>query len=194
MQHPQPQDGSPDEDRDFEIAPGDIAVEWLTDPHRLPEITALFLSAVHPHYISHGDIMEGRAEGPGRWSEDLREIHAAEISHTQLESGPFVSPGMRLAIATDGEILLGFAAVAYVQFDARGEAPVHYARIDDIVVAPDARRRGVGSRLITWVEQQLHQSGIRRVFLESGINNHGAHQFFERHGFSVTSVTMLKDL
>ncbi len=172
----------------------DLKIGWLTDSLRTQEITGLFLGSVHPDYPSHSDIMEGRAEGPGHWASDVATIHARELAGLDLSGGVFRDPGVRLAIAElEGE-LLGFAAVAVVEFDAGRSTPVRFARLDDIVVVPSARGGGLGAALIGWVEEELRAANVSRLFLESGIRNTAAHRFFVSHGFDTVSQNFMKEL
>jgi GNAT superfamily N-acetyltransferase len=169
-------------------------ISWLTDGSRKEELTELFLASVHPQYMSHGDLMEGRAVEPGRWADDLAVLHARELADLQLDGGAFSRPGMRVALAEGPSGLLGFALVASVAFDTGRAEPIRYARLDDVVVAPSSRSVGTGAALIAWVERQLREASIPRIFLESGIHNTRAHAFFLRNGFAVTSLTMMKEL
>lgn len=177
-----------------EASAPDLTLSWLTDASRVEELTALFLSAIHPSYMSHGDMMEGRAPNPGRWADDLPELHAAELAALQFEDGRFDRPGVRIALAEDTDGLVGYAMVALLEHDAGRAEPVRFARVDDVVVDPERRSRGVGALIVTWVEERLRESGVPRAFLESGIGNTGAHRFFERLGYSVISLSMMKDL
>lgn len=173
---------------------GSLQIEWLTDRSRLGEMTQFFVSGVHDGYMSHGDMMEGRADGPGRWSERLEERHSREISGVQLTAGRFDQPGERIVVAeVDGE-LIGYAFVALVRFDSGVGPPVIYARLDDIVVAAPNRGRGYGSRMIEWIEGQLRDAEVPRLFLETSVANSAARRLYERHGFITTSAVMLKEL
>jgi ribosomal-protein-alanine N-acetyltransferase len=54
----------------------------------------------------------------------------------------------------------------------------------NLAVAPEARRAGIGTRLL---ERALAQgSGPRRAFLEVRDSNHSAQAFYQRHGFVVS--------
>ncbi|CAN5794672.1 hypothetical protein BH11PSE6_BH11PSE6_21190 [soil metagenome] len=44
------------------------------------------------------------------------------------------------------------------------------------------------------IEAEAARREMRWIFLESGVANLGAHGFFERHGFSLTSHTFAKQL
>lgn len=172
----------------------DVTISWLTTHDRVQEIIDLFVSATGPEYPSHSDLMEGRAINPGEWSPDLTASLANEFMALELSDSPFTHPGTRIAVIRENSKLLGFAVVSHILMTGGRPNPVRFGRLDDIVVDPDARGSGVGSALLSWIEKALKESGIERVFLESGIQNTKAHQFFARHGFDKISVNMLKDL
>ena len=151
------------------------AIAWCTDPARIPSLVDFFVENTTTDYISHGELIDGRADAPDRWSPRLRGILAAE----------FAQPDKRLAVM---ERLGTTVAIALVEFDG-AEAYLH-----DLVVAAAERGRGAGGILLEWVERAARDAGCKRLFLESGIANDGAHRFFERAGFAAVSQVMLKTL
>lgn len=172
----------------------EVRISWLTDSARIEEVVDLFQLHAGKEYPSHGDLMEGRADTPGHWAQDLGAVLLKEFQALELSDQVFTEPGARLVIAESRGTLIGFAAVSHVVFDAGRSAPVRFGRIDDILLVPEFRRDGVGSAIVAWIEQELRAAGISRVFIESGFDNKEAHRFFSDRGYSVTSLTMLKDL
>lgn len=61
------------------------------------------------------------------------------------------------------------------------------AWIEDVYVAPDARRAGVGDTLITRAVERAAERGARRVELDCNEENAVALALYERHGFSARS-------
>ena len=57
------------------------------------------------------------------------------------------------------------------------------AHIITLDVAEGHRRSGVGSLLLNAVEQNLSAQGVRAVFLETAVDNHGAVNFWSCHGY-----------
>jgi ribosomal-protein-alanine N-acetyltransferase len=57
------------------------------------------------------------------------------------------------------------------------------AHIITLDVAESHRRSGVGSMLLNAAEKNLSAKGVRRVFLETAVNNHAAVNFWSRHGY-----------
>ena len=58
----------------------------------------------------------------------------------------------------------------------------HIITID---VIAEARRAGVGSKLLGAAEQKLLQAGAATVALETPVNNEAAIRFYKRHGYFV---------
>ena len=62
-----------------------------------------------------------------------------------------------------------------------------YGVIFDMAVAPDARGKRIGEQLLEKAVENFRERGIRNCYLESGVNNHSAHHFFQKHGFAQVS-------
>jgi mycothiol synthase len=73
-----------------------------------------------------------------------------ELDHQRLWSGDRASSGLTLAAAR-GEELLGSVCLIFGK---------HRSRLRDLVVRPDARRRGVGTALIEAALDRLRQRGL----------------------------------
>jgi GNAT superfamily N-acetyltransferase len=69
-----------------------------------------------------------------------------------------------------------------------------FAILNDILVAKDARLRGVGERMVRFIEEELRAEGVEWLFLESGLKNERAHKFFERLDYHETSRIFAKRL
>jgi GNAT superfamily N-acetyltransferase len=160
---------------------GKITVAWCRTPSRAGELATFFARNVGPDYISHAELQGGRALSPTEWRPNLVEILRAEID-TRLSCGT-------LAVAEEEGALLALAFVTFAD-----EAPVPFVVIEDLIVAPDTRGRGVGKAMLDWIATEAQARGIRRLFLESGVDNERAHSFFEREGFRPTSVVMMREL
>jgi ribosomal protein S18 acetylase RimI-like enzyme len=114
----------------------------------------------------------------------------AELSRTQIEYGLSWSwttdrverairdPETNVIIATEGEAphsaLQGFGIMRY-----RDDS----AHLMLLAVAPQARRQGLGTALLHWLQQVAHCAGITRLSLEVREDNTGGIAFYERHGY-----------
>lgn len=56
-------------------------------------------------------------------------------------------------------------------------------QIITIDVLPEARRTGLGSRLLDAAEERLKQTGCTYVSLETAIDNQAAMRFYKKHGY-----------
>jgi GNAT superfamily N-acetyltransferase len=57
-----------------------------------------------------------------------------------------------------------------------------------------SREHGIGKAIVDWVVREAEVLGCARLFLESGMGNHRAHELFERQGFFTCSIVMMKRL
>jgi ribosomal protein S18 acetylase RimI-like enzyme len=65
--------------------------------------------------------------------------------------------------------------------------------LHDIYVDERARRKGVATLLIEAMIHRLAQLGATRVVLMTAAENRAAHRLFERLGFRITMLEMMKD-
>ena len=62
-----------------------------------------------------------------------------------------------------------------------------FGMICDVLVKEECRIGGIGTELINRALEWLRQAGIKDVYLESGLHNHSAHEYFIRRGFKKVS-------
>jgi [ribosomal protein S18]-alanine N-acetyltransferase len=106
---------------------------------------------------------------------------AQGISYTRRELAFYIGQkrGFTLVAETDGKI------VGFVVVDRDHQGQAHVITID---VLPEARRSGLGSRLMTAAEERLRTLGCSTVFLEAAVDNAAALAFYKRHGYSVVQT------
>ena len=75
---------------------------------------------------------------------------------------------------TKGRLLLGFGIMRLGLEDAH---------IILLAVDSDVRRRGVGTRILQWLEETALVAGSHRIVLETRKNNAAARRFYEKFGF-----------
>ena len=151
----------------------------VEDEQVLCEIFLKHINA-HPEYISHGEIQMGVGEGyfddgdfvtmPSPRDKEywMKYIHA---DMTADDAAVFK------AVLEDGRII-GFT-VAEIHED--GAAP--FGMVCDVLVDESKRCGGVGSALLSTALAWFKEKGVIDVYLESGLNNHAAHEYFMRRGF-----------
>jgi ribosomal protein S18 acetylase RimI-like enzyme len=122
--------------------------------------------------------------------DDARAI--AALSRTEIEHGlpwRWTPPRVQRAVADAstnvcvarhaGGSLLGFGIMVYAD---------DTAHLSLLAVHPDARRQGVGTALLQWLEQVAGVAGIERVQLEARRSNTAALTFYGRHGYRQTDT------
>src|SRR5690349_21042987 len=107
-----------------------LSIAWCDTPKRASELADFFAANVGSDYISHAELQGGRALSPTEWRPDRREILQAEIEPRLVAGvpGPDSKP---IAIAEQDGALV---ALVYVTF--AGGAPVPFAIVEDLIVAP----------------------------------------------------------
>lgn len=132
-------------------------------------------------YISHGEIQMGVGTGrfeDGRFITDVAED--AYVNWMKYINGNIADEegaAVYKAVAEDGRII-GFC-VSEIMED--GADP--FGMVCDVLVIDECRGQGVGTALLETAVSWLREKGIRDIYLESGLHNHSAHEYFRRRGF-----------
>lgn len=83
-------------------------------------------------------------------------------------------PDNIVLVARTGREIAGFA-IMYVS--------VEEARLNLLAVAPGHRRKGIGRRLVEWLEASALVAGVSVVYLEVRAGSSAAQQFYRRLGY-----------
>ena len=159
----------------------------LEDQGALEKLVALFVENANNAYISHGEVIDGRADNLNEWKVNISELMHDEFAYAMQNDLNGTGIFNMLAMAKQGEQIV---AVALVVFHADTELCV----LSDIVVDKSLRGKKLGKEMLKWIEAQIKDCGARFLFLESGKNNHDAHKFFENEGFKQSSIVMVKEI
>lgn len=151
----------------------------IEDEQTLCEIFIRHITA-NTEYISHGEIQMG--VGEGRFEDGVLVAkpspHAMEYWMKYIHADITADDAAVFkAVSHEGDII-GFA-VAEIQED--GADP--FGMLCDVLVDETCRCGGVGSALLSAAIGWFKDMGIKDVYLESGLNNHAAHEYFKRRGF-----------
>ncbi|NOU10308.1 MAG: GNAT family N-acetyltransferase [Nitrospira sp.] len=168
-----------------------LNINWCSEANEAPALGKFFADNVSPAYISHSELQGTRAIDADHWQPGLPEIVADEI-RGRVEEAQMVDSGQDSKLVFVGRISDEVVGLGMVSFFLGAQEP--YAILEDLVVDQNKRAIGIGKQLLDWVEDQVRSVGCNRLFLESGLQNHHAHEFFKKEGFSTCSVVMVKPI
>lgn len=167
-----------------------VRFDWCRDAQQARRLARIFSENITTDYISHSELQGFRAISSRQWSDDIaRQLESDVLSRVTnpLDAPPDGQTTLAVALVVDG-VETGVFLVTFARHAARP-----FAVLEDMVVLPAARSHGYGSQFLDWISQECAARGIRRMFLESGIENDHAHHFFEREGFEKVSVVMMRE-
>jgi len=108
---------------------------------------------------------------------------ADEAATVDMYRATLMNPAVTVYIAEEGKNAIGFVVAVVHQ---RPDTPMGWTQIilevDQIGVAPSARRRGVGHELFHAVRELADQVSANRIGLTTWSFNVEAHRFFEAEG------------
>ena len=147
--------------------------------HDKEQVVNLFCENIKKQksYISHGEIQMGIALDTGILAENYSLLWKEYLDAQMNEFKDTV------LVSEENGTVNGFI-IGEIAKD-RNEC---FGVICDIVVDQSCRNMGVGVLLLESLISTYQSKGVTDYYLESGINNHEAHQFFEKMGFGKVSV------
>ena len=117
------------------------------------------------------------------------------ISYSQLELNSFIKKRHAITLVAElqnetvqvkvtgsdknviSDIIAGFVIAHSVRHK--------YGRILTLDILPEARRAGLGTRLMTDCEQRLQSQGCTEVYLETAVNNEPALRLYRKLGYEI---------
>jgi GNAT superfamily N-acetyltransferase len=111
----------------------------------------------------------------------LRPQYSQETLIKQIQSQQ--ADGYCVAYVEDAENVLCVAGFVMGQ----KLAWTKHIYVDDLVTNATQRSTGAGKFLIAWLKQYGLDNGCQQLHLDSGVTRFGAHRFYLREGFDITS-------
>ena len=124
----------------------------------------------------------------GYWSED----EALEKSRQQTMS--LLSDGLQTKDHYLFTLYDGDKAVGMIWLRAELDSPVKSGFIFDVEIKEEFRGKGYGKQAMLLTEEKARELGIKRMGLHVFAYNDVAKNLYERIGYKVSSMNMLKDL
>ena len=160
----------------------DLRIERL-QPQDVDELRPLWL-ALRDH---HGSLTEDW--GPVREDEDSWARRRRDYASWLTEPDAFCLVARRAA----GEPPVGYALVTVNAGSPTWATVERFGYLETLSVLPAARGAGVGTALLDAVQAHLSALGVVRLELTMVARNEQARRFYERAGFDVRFVTMVRD-
>lgn len=95
----------------------------------------------------------------------------------------------RIYVAREGERVIAMAALHFTTSTAEGG---RVAGLEDCVVHPEHRRKGVGGKLLGYVLEQAKAEGALRVMLLTDGDNVTAQALYRKLGFKPSSMLAMR--
>lgn len=96
-----------------------------------------------------------------------------------------------LFVARENMEIVGMVSLLFTVSTALGEK---VAWLEDMVVSPDSRGKGVGSALLAYAIDDARLQGCKRITLLTDGNNEIAQGFYQAHGFEVSTMLAMRKL
>jgi len=95
----------------------------------------------------------------------------------------------QILVLREGPGVVGMVSLLFMPSTALGG---RVAVLEDMVVRPNARGRGAGSRLLQAAIEFAQLAGCRRITLLTDADNAAAQQFYSRHGFRRSAMIPMR--
>jgi GNAT superfamily N-acetyltransferase len=95
----------------------------------------------------------------------------------------------RLFVLTRGSRILGMVSLLFTISTAEGGKA---AWLEDLIVRPDQRGKGLGTRLLRSAIEWARREGLTRITLLTDGDNARARRLYARHGFSASAMQPLR--
>jgi ribosomal protein S18 acetylase RimI-like enzyme len=153
----------------------------LAGPERVDEVRELWLALHHHH---HAVV----------WSLPLVEDDELSWQRRRALYLERLRPGNGfLTLAVDEQSVVGYALVC-IERDPDDTFPVgdRYAEVYSLSVAPQLRGRGIGTRLLDFVDRELARRSIHDVKVAVMVGNADAQRLYERRGLRPAEVVLYR--
>jgi GNAT superfamily N-acetyltransferase len=94
-----------------------------------------------------------------------------------------------IIVARQDSQVVGMVNLLYTVSTALGD---RVALLEDMVVSPNARGSGVGSRLLEQAIEFARLDGCKRITLLTDRTNEPAQRFYQKHGFDFSAMIPLR--
>lgn len=114
--------------------------------------------------------------------------HAFDVAQARAQLEKFKQyPYYRVFVATLGTRIVG--TYEFMLMDNLAKAGAATAIVEDVAVAPDVHKQGIGRAMMQHARHLARQHGAYKLMLSSNLRREDAHRFYDalgftRHGYS----------
>lgn len=174
--------------------PADLGARLLARGYRSVSRTSVLVRGIEPPAGDEPDAVDGTAargasaagvrfivtdEPDDRWLDGWLAVKASGTTDTALARGIVTGSAARYVTALDEQGVVGVIRAAHEQ---------DWVGLSCLMVAPRARRRGLGRALTHVALRDAGEHGARRAFLQVEAQNLGARQLYLALGFEAAEV------
>lgn len=91
----------------------------------------------------------------------------------------------------ESKAIIGMASLLYTVSTAMGG---QVALLEDVVVHPDERGKGIGSMLVGAARDLAVDRGCKRITLLTDFDDLAAERFYQKHGFTLSPMVPLRQI
>ena len=132
--------------------------KWLTDKTRVPELVDFFIAHKTDSYISHSEIMYGRALDSHHWNPDLRAVFTEQLM-TDYDYNEASKLNILVAENDNGDI------VGMLVFNVINSPFKKYAILEDMLLDQTVRGQSLGSKLLEEVIRESKNWNVSFIML-----------------------------
>ncbi len=101
----------------------------------------------------------------------------------------FQGRGAMIVIATNGDSIIGMGTVQLMVSTAEGRVA---GLVEDVIVRKEYRRTGLGTKILSRIEQWCGERKVARLHLLADRDNSSALNFYSRRSWSSTKLICLR--
>ncbi len=94
-----------------------------------------------------------------------------------------------ILVVRENKNILAMVNILYTVSTALG---ARVGILEDMVVSSEGRGSGIGSRLLESALEFAKEKGCQRITLLTDHDNVGAHRFYQKHGFSLSTMVAFR--
>ena len=84
--------------------------------------------------------------------------------------------------------------IGYLWYGITGEGGQRAAFLYEFLIYEEQRRRGYGLQALQALEEEVHRAGLERILLHVFGHNRAAQALYEKAGYTVSNITMVRNL